>query len=301
MRSTKKAALFGAAMTAIVPAIALANPDEGEVYLGVSLQALEGGLAEALDMKKDSGVLVSQVMSESPAEVAGIKSGDIIVAIGGAAVGTPSGLRREIGGHKAGEKVTVAYLRDGKRATVDVELREAPEGRRFHEPSDLRLGGDRGYLGVLTQPLSGGLDEYFGAPEGGALVSEVVAESPAAKLGLKAGDVIVAIDGTEITNPEDLRQVVREFEEAKEVEVAWIRNKQKQTGRTMLEVREAPAFRMPRFAFGSHDFGFDSDHMRRQVVDVLGEQQDSLREALEAVQKELEVLREEVNGLKKGD
>ena len=73
MRSTKRAALLGAAMTAIVPAIALANPDEGEVYLGVSLQALEGGLAEALDMKKDSGVLVSQVMPESPAEVAGLR------------------------------------------------------------------------------------------------------------------------------------------------------------------------------------------------------------------------------------
>ena len=300
MRSTKRAALLGAAMTAIVPAIALANPDEGEVYLGVSLQALEGGLAEALDMKKDSGVLVSQVMPESPADVAGIKSGDIIVAIGGSAVGTPSGRRREIGKHDAGEKVTVAYLRDGKRSTAEVELRAAPEGRGFHEPSDLRLGGDRGYLGVLTQPLGGGLDEYFGAPDGGALVSEVVAESPAAKLGLKAGDVIVAIDGTEITNPEDLRQVVRDYDEAKEIEVAWIRNRQKQTGKTMLEVREAPAFRVPHFAFG-RDFDFDSDHMRRQVVDVFGQQQSDLREALEELQKQVEVLREEVNGLKKGD
>jgi S1-C subfamily serine protease len=300
MRSTKKATLVGAAL-AIVPAIALANPDGGDAYLGVSLQPLEGGLAEALDMKEDSGVLVGQVMPESPAEVAGIKSGDIIVAIGGTAVGTPSSLRREIGRHDAGQKVTVAYLRDGKRSTVEVELREAPAGGRFHEPSELRLGGDRGYLGVLTQPLSGGLDEYFGAPDGGALVSEVVEESPAAKLGLKAGDVIVAIDGTEITNPEDLRQVVRDYEEAKEIEVSWIRDKTKQTGKTMLEIREAAAW-MPRFAFGPRDFDFDGNGMRRHVVEVLGEEQmQPMREALDELQKQLEALRQEVNELKKGD
>jgi S1-C subfamily serine protease len=295
----RKAALVGAALTSIVPAIALGNPDDGDAYLGVSLQPLEGGLAEALDMKEDSGVLVGQVMPESPAEVAGIRSGDIIVAIAAADVGTPSSLRREIRKHKAGEKVTVAYLRDGKRSTAEVELREAPE-RGFREPFELRLGGDRGYLGVLTQPLSGGLDEYFGAPKGGALVSEVVEESPAAKLGLKAGDVIVAIDGAEITNPEELRQVIREFEEAKLVEVAWIRDKKMQTGKTTLEIREAPAMRMPRLAFGrGHDFDFDRDRVHRRVVEVIGDEE--MQETLDALRDELDALRKEVDQLKKGD
>jgi len=303
MRFQRTAALLGAAMITALPALASASPD---AYLGVSLQSLEGGLAEALGMEENSGVLVGQVMDESPAAAAGIESGDIIVAVGDAAVGTPSTLRREIRQHKAGEEVAVAVMRDGKRQNVNVKLGEAPEGgmsRRFREVQELRLGGDRGYLGVMTQPLSGGLGEYFGAKDGGALVSEVVEDSPAAKLGLKAGDVIVSIDGTSITNPEELRQVVRDFEEETEIEVAWLRDKKERKGKTTVEIRESPlgrhfGFRGPDRFF--EEWGGDPDEVRRHVVKVFGDRE-SMQDTLEQLRGELEELRKEVEELKKVD
>jgi hypothetical protein len=194
---------------------------------------------------------------------------------------------------------------------AQVELAEAPERvrrtmRKPHGVHELRLGGDRGFLGVMTQPLSGSLGEFFGAENGGALVSDVVDESPAAKLGLQAGDVITSIDGTPITNPEDLRSVVRDYEEETEIEVAWLRDKKEKKGTTTLEVRESPFGRVPHLGF-LHDFDFhhdfDHDGVRRHVVEVFGDEdvKGSLEKALDEVKRELEALREEVDELKNAD
>ena len=310
MTSRKTVALLGAAMIAALPAIASANPG---AYLGVSLQALEGGLADALGVDENSGVLIGQVMDDSPAEAAGLEPGDIIVEVDGDEVGTPSKLRRVIRRHDPGDEIEVAYLRDDERRVVRVGLVEPADRdvrRKLDRVHELRLGGDRGFLGVMTQPLSGGLDEFFGAENGGALVSDVVEGSPAAKLGLAAGDVIVEIDGTGITNPEELRQVVREHEEETEIEVVWLRDKKEKTGKTTLEIRESPVMRLPRFGKGfphelphHFDFDFDADGMRHRVVEILGDEdtKGSLREALEKLEKQIEELREEMEELKSAD
>lgn len=310
MTSRKTVALLGAAMIAALPAIASANPG---AYLGVSLQALEGGLADALGVDENSGVLIGQVLDDSPAEAAGLEPGDIIVEVDGDEVGTPSKLRRVIRRHDPGDEIEVAYLRDDERRVIRVGLAETADHdvrRKLHEVHDLRLGGNRGFLGVMTQPLSGGLDEFFGAENGGALVSDVVEESPAAKLGLAAGDVIVEVNGTEITNPEELRQVVRDYEEETEIEVVWLRDKKEQTGKTTLEIRESPVLRLPHFGKGlphefphHFDFDFDANGMRHHVVEIFGDEdtKGSLREALEKLEKQIEELREEMEELKNAD
>jgi serine protease Do len=257
-----KLAMF--ALTVLAAAgTAIAEPGSEEAgYLGVRLQRVEGGLAEALNLKTDSGVLLGQVIKGSPAETAGLKEGDIVVALDGQKTGTPDALREAIHAKAAGNKVALEILRGGKKRTVQVALgkaeaserverserRERSErGKRSERPMrdrfdrhvrEMRLGGEHGWLGVHTQPLSKDLGEFFGAKNGGALVSEVVADSPAAKLGLKAGDVITAVDDEAVEDPGQLRRIIGKRDEAGEVQVTWLRDRREQRGKTMLEMRE---------------------------------------------------------------
>ena len=159
MTSRKTVALFGAAMIAALPAIASANPG---AYLGVSLQALEGGLADALGVDENSGVLIGQVMNDSPAEAAGLEPGDIIVEVDGDEVGTPSKLRRVIRRHDPGDEIEIAYLRDDERRVVRVGLVEPADRdvrRRLDRVHELRLGGNRGFLRRHCRSLTLLVDE----------------------------------------------------------------------------------------------------------------------------------------------
>jgi len=322
MNPRKLTAILGAALLAAVPAAVLAGPDDdGGAYLGVSLQSLEGGLAEALDMEENSGVLIGQVMDESPAAKSGLEKGDIVVRVAGKTVGTPSKLQKVVREHDPGDEVEIEVLRDGKTKTVKVALAERadrlPRHHRLREVHDLRLAGNRGYLGVMTQALSGDLAKYFGADDGGALVSEVVEDSPAAELGLQAGDVIVKVGESDVTNPEVLREVIREYEEAEEVEIVWIRDKKEKKGKVTLEVREGTDVLgfLPELewhgADGSlpdfrHHLDGIRDGIRRHVrlgIDEMGELhreeiEGSLRSTLDELREEMDEMRKELDELK---
>ena len=84
-----------------------------------------------------------------------------------------------------------------------------PERFEYRVPEGFPFVGSRGRLGVSIQSLTPDLEEYFGAKNGGALVSSVARDSAAAKAGIKAGDVIIAIDGRQITDSDDLMRELR--------------------------------------------------------------------------------------------
>lgn len=229
-------------------------------YLGIRMQRIEGGLAEALDVEADSGVLVSQVLDESPAEEAGLEAGDIVIELAGEEAGTPQALRKILESRSPGDEIEIDFLRDGKRATIQVTL---GEGRKLSKKLHRKLGKlqddlfdrERGFLGVQTQPLSGDLGEYFGVENGeGALVTEVVEDSPAAKLGLKAGDVIVELNEEKVEDPSDLRRTIRGYTEESEVDVVWIRGGKRQSGKTTLELRETGLSALGHTFWGDHGF-----------------------------------------------
>lgn len=296
-----------------------AADSDGNGWLGVRLQRVDGGLAEALDLDEDSGVLIGQVLGDSPAEKAGLESGDIVTKVDDKKVGTPTELRDAIARKNAGDKVTVHYLRDKREKSARVTLGEAPEPHGFaagpidrarrgmERVRDLRFSGKHGFLGVMTQDLDGDLGAYFGAKDGGALVTEVVEDSPAEKLGLRAGDVIVEVDGTEVEDAADLRSVVGKHDEADEVQVVWLRDKKRQNGKVALEVKEG----MGIFGMGDgpHAFAWRGDDLdiprlrdhldgtHRVLVERFGDDGE-LRETIEKLRAELDQLREEVEELK---
>lgn len=310
---TKLAMFAAAALLAAAPVGAgPEDEDQGGGYLGVRLQKIDGGLAEALDLKPDSGVLLGQVLDDSPAAKAGLLSGDIVTKIADKAVGTPREFRDAIRDAHAGDVVSIEYRRDGKARTARATLGEADsselseqrdfpklDGMRKHMRSvrDLRAGREHGWLGVYTQPLSGDLGGFFGTKDGGALVAEVVEDSPAAKLGLKPGDVIVKIDEQKIEDPDDLRNAVGEHEEPVDVDVSWVRDHREQHGKTKLEVREGFAMFDGPVSPESLWSPEEGQAMRQRVHAFGRRAQDETERALQDLKKQVEKLQEQMKKL----
>lgn len=292
----------------MIPVVASAAD---RAYLGVRVQPVDEALAAALDLEAGAGVLIRQVDADSPAEAAGLQAGDIVTAINGDDVSRPAELTRLIRDLEPGAKVGVEFLRQGQARELQVALGESERRhpsrhkkrgeRRFPRGMDireLRMDRERGFLGVSPLSMSDGLAEYFEAENGGALVSDVVEDSPAAELGLRAGDVITAIDGKSVADAGELRERLGDFEEAEEIEVTWIRKGREQSGSVEIEMREMSfgsvdgniLDRMPRLRW----FGDDDGEQRKVIIERLTEGEESVREELESLRVELEELREKL-------
>ena len=170
----------------------------GEVrrgQLGVVVQDLSPELAQAFGLQLSGGAVVARVVPGSPAEEAGLRSGDVVTAVNGQAVRNASVLRNVIGMLRVGSKVRLDIVRDGRRQTLQTVLVE-PEQRRLEGArASNRLAG--AVLGPLEpdHPLAGRIE--------GVAVVEVERGSPAWVAGLRPGDVIVSIN----------RQVVRSIDD----------------------------------------------------------------------------------------
>src|SRR5215510_6416279 len=186
--------------------------------------------------KGTAGVRVEEVAKDSPAEKAGIKAGDVIVEFDGERVRSVREFSRLVQETPDGRKVTAAVVRGGQRTTVsvtpergdglirgddvlwrpfegpefswDIPVPAPPAPPKPAMPPDLPFrfyGGSGGRLGISVETLTPQLRDYFGAKDG-VLVKSVTDGSAAAKAGIKAGDVITAVNGTHV---EDASDVVR--------------------------------------------------------------------------------------------
>ncbi len=238
-------------LLAALAAPAMAGPagwtggDDDRAFLGVYTRELDDPLREALGFDED-GVLVEDVVKGSAADEAGVKAGDILVTLDGRAITSPQRLRRLITKYDPGDTVKLEVWRKGKRVKMDIALgKPKPRKVKIHaegpwiwnKGGDIRImmGDDRAYLGIHPDDLSPQLGEYFGVEDGkGVLIREVKEDSPAAEAGLKAGDVIVAMDGEEIEEMDDLFDVLADHEPGDEVEVAYLRKGKKATVKVTL-------------------------------------------------------------------
>ena len=224
--------------------------------IGVSIH--DPDLSDTRDTQK-TGVVVDEVRSDSPAAKAGLKVGDLITEFDGERVRSARQFTRLVEETPPGRPVKAVVLRDGKHIDVSVIPEHAsgfgldmenlgldPErlhrsleplenlGRNFNLDFDAHLGIGRGRLGIMTQPLSPQLANYFGT-QTGLLVSSVSENSPAAKAGLKAGDVITAVNGKSVESLADLRHALRGPEAGGEVTLAIVRDRKPMTLKVTLE------------------------------------------------------------------
>jgi S1-C subfamily serine protease len=150
---------------------------------------------------REPGVLVVAVQKDSPAQKAGIVRGDIILALNGTAVNTPAELIKGVEARKTGDSIAVKLRHGDTEKTANIVLAE-------------RNG--RAWLGAALFPSGGerrrdfGDDQEFGYqfPFSGAYVTSVVSGSPADKAGLKQGDVILSVDGTQVDPQHNLADLI---------------------------------------------------------------------------------------------
>jgi serine protease Do len=178
-------------------------------WLGVHIQSIDETLAESMNLDNDQGALISAVESDSPAARSGLKIGDIILEFAGENVEDARALPRMVADTDDGDKVTVTVLRDGKRESLEVVLGTLPgdEALAVRDNAD----DDTPKLGVTLSGLSKEAKQHFklSDDEVGVLIVDVAQNSPAAKHGLKPGDIIARIGQTDVTKPEEVVNAVK--------------------------------------------------------------------------------------------
>ncbi len=181
---------------------------DGEVkraYLGVLPQQVDQSLADYYGMTKPRGVLVAQVNDDTPAAAAGLKEGDIILAVDGRDINTPNALRNLISLSDVGHPARVQVLRDGKERDIIVKLGRLPDAEvAGNTPTRKEVDEDTTLAGVTVRPLTDRMRAMAQMPEKvrGMLVTGVKATSNAAGEGLAEGDVIVQINGQPVESLE---------------------------------------------------------------------------------------------------
>jgi serine protease Do len=269
MNTWKTAAVLAIAVAAAAISAAVAPPLQGQTGItpkARTVQVLSGGSrigvsirdVEESDSKTakgaDTGVIVEEVATDSPAEKAGIRKGDVIVEFDGERVRSVRQLTRLVQETPAGRTVPAVLQREGQRTPVSVT--PGDDGRfSFQGFDDLgQLGREfrlavpritpptppnpptppmvwnfdelagRSRLGISIDSLSPQLAEYFGTKDG-VLVSSVSDDSAAAKAGMKAGDVITNFNGSAVGDPQELRRRIQGLNDGDEFTVGVMRER----------------------------------------------------------------------------
>lgn len=299
-----KTLLLVALASFVLGATALA--DDG--WLGVQLQTLDPDLSKALQVPDDRGVLVDEVIDDSPAAEAGLRHGDVIVAFAGNPVHEVKDLTKAVRKADPGDEFAITVLRDGKRQDLKVTLGER-DGDAFEmvAPRAFAFGASGGYLGIGMQDLTEQLGEHFGVDDGkGVLVSEVKPDTPAARAGLAAGDVVVEAGGEAVTDTGALRDALAEHEAGDDVGLVVVRDGKRRTiNATLAEWPEGAAPRA--FRFDTDEFKQlhqDLPRLReflpregRREMRVL-RQHDGERQDLDELKSEVDRLRAELDELR---
>jgi serine protease Do len=184
--------------------VAKGHVDRG--FLGVEIQSLTPGLAEVFKVGTTNGALVSNVTSGSPADAAGMKSGDVITKFNGQPVENANQLKLRVAETAPGTTVPVEVNRNGETKTLNVTLRELTKNESASaSPQENNRSNKDALHGVAVADLDPQTRTELNIPASihGALVTEVDPNSAAYESGLRTGDVILEIDHKPVKNAQD--------------------------------------------------------------------------------------------------
>lgn len=240
----------------------------GHSYLGVGVADLNSDRVQALKLKDDRGVEITQIDQDAPAGKAGLKQNDVIVGFNGTPVESAEQFKRLMRETPPGRTISLDIMRDGQQQSVKVQLadRKKFESSMFpREPRDFAFAVPavppvppmpampvfprtweqtivraRTTSGVTLESLSPQLGDYFGVKDGeGMLVRSVQKGSAAESAGLRAGDVIVRAGDQKITDSSDWNDALRGARGQK-ISVIILRDKKEQTLPMSVPPRRGP-------------------------------------------------------------
>jgi serine protease Do len=207
----------------------------GTSFLGVNLREIDSDRAKELKLREEAGVEITRVEDDSPAAKAGLKVGDVVLAYNGQRIEGMEQFSRFVRETPPAREVKLLVSRDGNTQTIGAKLGSrkmyavtampgisvAPMPRM--EMPSISVMPDlprtvmmwrTASLGIEAEALHGQMADFFGVKEG-VLIRSVMKDTPAAKAGLKAGDVIVKVGDSKVSTPNEVTSALRSLREKK--------------------------------------------------------------------------------------
>jgi membrane-associated protease RseP (regulator of RpoE activity) len=238
-------------------------------FIGVQIEEVTKENMGQYGLKEVRGVAIEKVLDDSPAQAAGLQNGDVIIKFNGEEITSERKLIRLLSEVAPDHEAKIRVVRGGDERDITVTVGKHPgfkfDNEAFAKTLGSRIGrmpampampkmpewkagdlpraytfvGSGRYIGASLMTLTKQLGDYFGIADGkGMLITEVRENTPAAKAGLKAGDVIVEVDGKEFTKDNSLFQVLHEKKEG-DITLTVIRDRNRQTFTVTPEARKA--------------------------------------------------------------
>jgi serine protease Do len=175
-------------------------------WLGVSIQPLTPELAKSFGLKEPRGVLIADVVKDSPADKAGLTSGDVLMEFDGKKVDAPQDLQKVVAVTAPGKGVPMKVWRDKGEKTLEIKVGETPEDTAQLEPS----GKSKSLLGLEARPITPEIARQLNLrTTEGVVVARVEEEGPAAEAGLQRGDVIREVNRQRIRSAQDYERATQ--------------------------------------------------------------------------------------------
>jgi len=179
-------------------------------WLGVAIEDVDAKLARDFGLKRPAGAIVGRVMKGGPAGAAGIKENDVILALNGQEIVSSGDLPPRVADIRPGQTAKLRVWRQGKEIEVDVKVGTLGAGEQQASSDEPSANGERGRLGLSVRPLSP--DERAQLEVDAGLLIEGVS-GPAARAGLRRGDVVLSANGNPVSSGEQLRKVMKDAKE----------------------------------------------------------------------------------------
>lgn len=196
----------------------------GEVtrgHLGVVIQELSQSLAESFNLEESSGVLISQVVEDSPAAKAGLQQGDVIISYDNQPVMSVGGFRNLVASTPPNSQKELTIYRNGKQMKVKVTIDKLPK----NEKSTANGEQQTEELGLVIQTITPNIAEKYALKQSnGVLITQVKPGSIAAVSGIEAGTVILQVNRKAINNAAEFNQAIKQSEKEKSVLLLLLKN-----------------------------------------------------------------------------
>ncbi len=201
--------------------------------LGVQVQTVTPEMAKAFGMSEPRGALIAEVHPGTPAEKAGLKREDIIIAYNDHPIKEMNELPRLVAATPPGTKTTVKVLRDGKEKTLPITVTELKEERLAKESQEAE---DESTIGLVVEDIDPQLARRFGLKEDkGVVVVNTVSGSAAEEAGIRRGDIILEVNGKEIKDVKAFQKIM-----AEQPKKSFVRFLIRREGRTLFLAVQIP-------------------------------------------------------------
>jgi serine protease Do len=201
-------------------------------WVGISIKELTPELAKSVGAENARGALIADVVAGGPAQRAGLKKNDVVIAYGGKEILDSSTLRNEVAATPIGQEVKITYLRNGKRQDLAIRI------GNLQQSAMIMAGGVKQRLGVQVRPVSPAEVKKYGLDAGqGVRISWVDPKGSLGLAGLEVGDIILGVENRPIENPDGFIELMNALPPNQKITLFALDHRSGNVGSILVTVR----------------------------------------------------------------